>query len=104
MNSTRPEYGNVSSAGSTTCPPLIDDALVTSIDWVRDVLESCRTWRGLHGEERWWARAFLDDVAGFDADFFGISPREALATDPQQRLLLELAWEAVEDARIAPAR
>ena len=41
---------------------LIDDALVTSIDWVRDVLESCRTWRGLHGEERWWARAFLDDV------------------------------------------
>src|SRR3546814_5852550 len=33
--------------------------------------------------------AFLDDVAGFDADFFGISDREATAVDPQHRLLLE---------------
>jgi hypothetical protein len=36
---------------------LVDDALVTSIDWVCDVLESCRTWRGLHGEERWYKYA-----------------------------------------------
>jgi hypothetical protein len=33
---------------------LVDDALVTSIDWVRDALESCRAWRGLYGEERWY--------------------------------------------------
>jgi hypothetical protein len=33
---------------------LVDDALVTSVDWVRDILESCRAWRGLHGEERWY--------------------------------------------------
>ncbi len=47
--------------------------------------------------------AFLDGVEDFDAGFFGISPREAAAMDPQQRLALELAWEALEDARIAAA-
>jgi polyketide synthase 5 len=47
--------------------------------------------------------AFLDDVAGFDADFFGISEREATSIDPQHRLLLETAWEAVEHAGLDPA-
>jgi polyketide synthase 5 len=47
--------------------------------------------------------AFLDDVAGFDADFFGISEREATALDPQHRLLLETSWEAIEHAGIDPA-
>lgn len=46
--------------------------------------------------------AYLSDVAGFDADFFGISPREAVAMDPQQRVALEVAWEALENAGIAP--
>jgi polyketide synthase 5 len=46
--------------------------------------------------------AFLDDVAGFDADFFGISDREATAIDPQHRLMMETAWEAVEHAGIDP--
>ena len=45
---------------------------------------------------------FLDDVAGFDARFFGIAPREAASMDPQQRLMLEVAWEALENAAIAP--
>nr|WP_275957425.1 sulfolipid-1 biosynthesis phthioceranic/hydroxyphthioceranic acid synthase [[Mycobacterium] fortunisiensis] len=40
--------------------------------------------------------AFLDDVAGFDADFFGINERECAALDPQHRLLLETSWEAME--------
>lgn len=47
---------------------------------------------------------YLDQVDMFDHDFFRISPREATAMDPQQRLMLELAWEAVEDAGIVPAR
>ena len=50
---------------------------------------------------RWGA--FLDDVAGFDAEFFGISEREATAIDPQHRLLLETAWEAIEHAGLDPA-
>jgi acyl transferase domain-containing protein/D-arabinose 1-dehydrogenase-like Zn-dependent alcohol dehydrogenase/acyl carrier protein/predicted alpha/beta hydrolase family esterase len=45
---------------------------------------------------------FVDGVGDFDADFFGISPREAQAMDPPQRLVLEGAWEAFEDAGIAP--
>ncbi|PXX71236.1 acyl transferase domain-containing protein [Nocardia tenerifensis] len=44
--------------------------------------------------------AFVDDLAGFDAQFFGISPREALRMDPQQRMLLETVWAAFEDAAI----
>nr|AFV71310.1 PyrA7 [Streptomyces rugosporus] len=46
--------------------------------------------------------AFLDDIAGFDADFFGISPREALSMDPQQRVLLENSWELFERADLDP--
>ncbi|CAM01905.1 myxalamid-type polyketide synthase MxaF [Saccharopolyspora erythraea NRRL 2338] len=45
---------------------------------------------------------FLDRIDGFDPQFFGISPREAAEMDPQQRLSLELAWEALDNAGIAP--
>jgi amino acid adenylation domain-containing protein len=47
-------------------------------------------------------RGVLDGIDQFDAGFFGYSPREAETIDPQQRLLLEAAWEALEDAGIAP--
>jgi acyl transferase domain-containing protein/trans-aconitate methyltransferase len=47
---------------------------------------------------------FLEEVDRFDAEFFGISPREAASMDPQQRLALELAWQALEDAALAPHR
>ncbi len=54
------------------------------------------------GRSYTFAGGYLGAVDGFDAEFFGISPREAQQIDPQQRLLLELAWEALEDAAIAP--
>ncbi|WP_433733983.1 SDR family NAD(P)-dependent oxidoreductase [Nocardia sp. CA-129566] len=41
-------------------------------------------------------------IDAMDTDFMGIAPREAAAMDPQQRLSLEIAWEAMEDAAIAP--
>ena len=50
------------------------------------------------------AGGFLESVDRFDAAFFGISPREVQGMDPQQRLLLEVAWEALEDAGLAPTR
>ncbi len=47
---------------------------------------------------------FLDAVEDFDREFFGLSASEAQAMDPQQKLLLEVAWEALENANLAPER
>src|SRR5918998_1662698 len=47
---------------------------------------------------------FIEGVDQFDVQFFGMSPREATRADPQQRLLMEVAYEAVEDAGLAPER
>jgi thioester reductase-like protein len=45
---------------------------------------------------------FLDKIANFDPQFFNIPPREVQSMDPQHRLALEVAWEALENAGIAP--
>jgi hypothetical protein len=63
---------------------LVDDALATSIDWVRDVLESCRTWRGLHGEER-WHKYTLDEAYDLRPVTVGgvtIKPQGRIAGEP----------------------
>lgn len=48
--------------------------------------------------------AFIPDVDKFDYRFFGIMPREAESMDPQQRLFLQTAFQALEDASIAPSQ
>ncbi|MGH3746245.1 MAG: type I polyketide synthase, partial [Micromonosporaceae bacterium] len=50
------------------------------------------------------AAGIVDGAELFDNGFFGMSLREARWTDPQQRVFLELAWAAMEDAGIDPAR
>ncbi|WP_059017501.1 type I polyketide synthase [Mycobacterium sp. M26] len=79
------------------------DDLVTEIPRDRwDVDEYFDPEPGVPGRtvSKWGA--FLDDVAGFDAEFFGINDREATALDPQHRLLLETSWEAMEHAGLTP--
>ncbi|MBX7550188.1 beta-ketoacyl synthase N-terminal-like domain-containing protein [Streptomyces sp. NPDC004232] len=46
----------------------------------------------------------IDRFDRFDAGLFGLLPTEAAAIDPQHRVLTELAWEALEDAGVDPAR
>jgi amino acid adenylation domain-containing protein len=51
---------------------------------------------------RWGGFIIGQDIRTVDDRLFRITPREASALDPQQRLLLEVAWEALENAGIAP--
>jgi hypothetical protein len=63
---------------------LIDDALVANIDWLRDILESCRAWRGLHGAERWYKYAPGDayDLRPLTIDGMTIKPQGRIAGEP----------------------
>ncbi|WP_346163722.1 type I polyketide synthase [Streptomyces bangladeshensis] len=47
-------------------------------------------------------RGHLDDWDRFDHEFFQIRAREAELMDPQHRWMLEVAWNALEDAGVAP--
>ncbi|GHF20567.1 beta-ketoacyl synthase N-terminal-like domain-containing protein [Streptomyces morookaense] len=46
--------------------------------------------------------ADLADADLFDAGFFGITQRDARLMDPQHRVFLTCAWQALEDAGLAP--
>ncbi|WP_433113688.1 beta-ketoacyl synthase N-terminal-like domain-containing protein [Micromonospora sp. CA-246542] len=46
----------------------------------------------------------ISRYAEFDAELFGMTDAVAAITDPQHRIFAELAWEALEDAQIDPAR
>ncbi|MDT5019272.1 MAG: polyketide synthase 5, partial [Mycobacterium sp.] len=96
--------------GGIDSPELLWDALVRGDDlitevppnrWIADDFYDPEPGVSGRSVSKWGA--FLDDVAGFDADFFGIGEQEAAALDPQHRLLLETAWEAVEHAGVDPA-
>ncbi|MGH3859103.1 type I polyketide synthase [Actinokineospora sp.] len=76
--------------------------LRAGVDAVTEVPEGRWPHLGVLGEPEYRRGGFIADVDRFDADFFGISPNEAAVMDPQQRLALELAWEALENARLAP--
>jgi amino acid adenylation domain-containing protein len=53
-------------------------------------------------QTRWGGH--VGGIDEFDPQCFGISPREAASMDPQQRMLLEVAFRAIEDAGLPPAR
>ncbi|MEU9192146.1 type I polyketide synthase [Streptomyces hundungensis] len=46
----------------------------------------------------------IDRFDRFDAELFGMLPAQAAVTDPQHRVLTEVAWQALEDAGVDPAR
>ncbi len=95
--------------GGIDSPELLWEALVRGDDLITEVPPD--RWSiddhydpepGIQGRSVSKWGAFLDDVAGFDAEFFGINSREASSLDPQQRMLLETSWEAVEHAGLTP--
>lgn len=96
--------------GGIDSPEQLWDALLRGDDLVTDVPrerwdaeEYYHPEPGVPGRTASKWGAFLDDVAGFDAEFFGIDEQAATALDPQHRLLLETSWEAVEHAGLTPA-
>lgn len=95
--------------GGITSPDQLWEALLRGDDLVTEVPperwdadEYYDPQAGVPGRSVCKWGAFLDDVAGFDAEFFGISEKEATAMDPQHRLLLETSWEAMEHGGLTP--
>ncbi|HZI77843.1 MAG TPA: polyketide synthase, partial [Gemmatimonadales bacterium] len=95
--------------GGITSPDQLWEALLRGDDLVTEVPpdrwdadEYYDPQPGMPGRSACKWGAFLDDVAGFDADFFGITEKEATAMDPQHRLLLETSWEAMEHGGLTP--
>ncbi|MDR3662113.1 MAG: sulfolipid-1 biosynthesis phthioceranic/hydroxyphthioceranic acid synthase [Mycobacterium sp.] len=95
--------GGISSPDELWEALLRGDDLVTKVPLDRwDAEEYYDPEPGVPGRSVSKWGAFIEDIAGFDADFFNLSDREATAIDPQHRLILETSWEAVEHAGIDP--
>jgi amino acid adenylation domain-containing protein len=82
-------------------PEAFWESLLTGRDSVTEVPDS--RWSIASGTRVRWG-AFLDDVAGFDADYFGVEARDAAVMDPHARIFLEVAHEALERAGYAGGR
>jgi len=63
---------------------LVDNALVARVDWLAEVIESCREWRGLHGGERWHKYKPDDayDLRPLTIDGVTIKPQGWIAGEP----------------------
>ncbi len=90
--------------GGANSPEAFWQLLQNGGDAIREVPPERWNVADYAGANAIWYGGFLDDIDRFDPQFFGISPREAANIDPQQRLVLEVAWEALENAGIAPDR
>lgn len=88
--------------GGANNPDAYWELLRNGVDAIREFPAERANVQEYAGKDTVWYGGFLDDIDQFDAQFFGISPREANTMDPQQRLVLEVAWEALENAGIAP--
>src|SRR3954469_5982302 len=63
---------------------LIDDVLLSHVDWLRDVIDSCRDWRGLRAGERWYKYAPDDayDLRPVTIDGVTIKPQGWIGGEP----------------------
>ncbi|WP_433684725.1 SDR family NAD(P)-dependent oxidoreductase [Nocardia sp. CA-119907] len=89
--------------GGADSPQRYWDLIASAHDAITDV--PADRWPSPDAESRRAPRRaglLTGPIDAMDTDFMGIAPREAAAMDPQQRLSLEIAWEAMEDAAIAP--
>ncbi|PCC68576.1 type I polyketide synthase [Nannocystis exedens] len=95
--------------GGASSPAALWRLLIDEVDAIAPIpphrldLDALARLEAATGESTAREGGFLGAVDGFDPLFFGVSPREAAVCDPQQRLALELAWEALEDAGVAPS-
>jgi hypothetical protein len=66
---------------------LVDDALVTGVAWLRDVLDGCRQWRGLHDGEPWYRYSPDDanELRPVTIDGVTIKPQGRIAGEPLKR-------------------
>jgi hypothetical protein len=63
---------------------LVDDTLIAQIDWLQDILESCRAWRGIRSNQRWYKYAPEDayDLRPVTINGMTIKPQGQIAGKP----------------------